>query len=124
MSLIKNSIWNIAGLAIPILIAIPSMGYLARSLGIEKIGLFTLAYAVVGYASLFDMGISRAVIRNVAIYAGNDNKINKVIGTSSCFVFFLSVFATLALFFQQRNLQFYCLFPLKLILMLLQAFTG
>lgn len=42
-------------------------GFIARSLGLEKFGLFTLAYALVGYAGIFDMGLSRAVIRAIAI---------------------------------------------------------
>nr|WP_308437819.1 oligosaccharide flippase family protein [Acinetobacter seifertii] len=68
MSLIRNSVYNIAGFAIPTLIAIPTLGILARQLGVEKFGLFTLAFAIVGYASIFDGGITRAVIREIAIF--------------------------------------------------------
>lgn len=39
MSLIKNSSWNIFGLALPLLMAIPVMGILARLLGVERFGL-------------------------------------------------------------------------------------
>uniref|UniRef100_UPI00124F8D50 oligosaccharide flippase family protein n=1 Tax=Acinetobacter ursingii TaxID=108980 RepID=UPI00124F8D50 len=63
MSLIKNSVYNIAGFIVPTLVAIPTLGILARQLGVEKFGLFTLAFAVVGYASIFDGGVTRAVIR-------------------------------------------------------------
>ena len=83
MSLIKNSAWNLAGFAIPILIAIPAIGYLARALGVEKFGIFTLAYAVVGYASIFDAGLSRAVIRAVAMNTSDEPKLIKILGCPS-----------------------------------------
>lgn len=99
MSLIKNSSWNIVGFAIPIIIAIPSMGYLARVLGVEKFGLFTLANALVGYAGIFDAGLARAVIRAVAINANDDEMLGKILGTATCFILVLSVLASLMLFF-------------------------
>lgn len=68
MSLIKNSFLNIVGYVVPTLVAIPALGYLARSLGAERFGIFTLAMALVGYAGIFDAGMTRAVIREIAIY--------------------------------------------------------
>ncbi|MCV5410012.1 flippase, partial [Escherichia coli] len=50
MSLIKNSFLNIVGYVVPTLVAIPALGYLARSLGAERFGIFTLAMALVVYA--------------------------------------------------------------------------
>ncbi len=52
--MIKNSTWNILGVVIPSAIALPTMGVLSRLLGVEQFGLFTLAFAIVGYATLFD----------------------------------------------------------------------
>ncbi|RYL03027.1 hypothetical protein EOL07_25580, partial [Citrobacter freundii] len=37
MSLIKNSFYNLAGFAIPTLIAVPALGYLARVIGVEVV---------------------------------------------------------------------------------------
>ncbi|EJT9013310.1 flippase, partial [Escherichia coli] len=39
MSLLKNTGWNILGLVIPLIMAIPVMGILARLLGVERFGL-------------------------------------------------------------------------------------
>ncbi|TBW02231.1 flippase [Azotobacter chroococcum] len=99
MSLLKNTTWNILGFAIPVVVAIPAMGYMARVLGVEKFGIFTLCYAVVGYASLFDLGLSRAVVRAVAMNASSEERIAKIIGTASCFVLILSVLAACLLYF-------------------------
>ncbi|MEB0043670.1 flippase [Pseudomonas sp. MH10] len=104
MSLIKNSSWNIAGFAIPVIIAVPAIGYLARVLGAEKFGLFTLAYAVVGYASIFDAGLSRAVIRAVAMNGGQDDKLGRILGTSTVFVIALSLIAAILLYLGAENI--------------------
>lgn len=91
MSLLKNTGWNILGLVIPLIMAIPVMGILARLLGVERFGLFTIAYALMGYASVFDGGISRAVIRFVSIYRNDNEKVNVILGSSLYTVTVLSI---------------------------------
>lgn len=91
MSLIKNSLWNLAGYAIPSLIAVPALGLLARHLGVERFGIFTLALAIVGYASIFDAGLTRAVVREIAIYKKDKNEINNIISSSSVCVAILGI---------------------------------
>ncbi|WP_336219202.1 flippase [Citrobacter amalonaticus] len=98
MSLIKHSIYNLAGFAIPTIIAIPCLGVLARALGPELFGLFTLTFAIVGYASIFDGGITRAVIREISILRGEDAEQKKVIGTATVIVLMLGMFASLMLY--------------------------
>lgn len=104
MSLLKNSSWNILGFFIPIAFAIPAMGVIARQLGVEGFGLFTLAYAVVGYASIFDAGLSRAVIRYIAIKGDDPVAVGQALGSATCFVFVLSIIASSILFFSAENL--------------------
>ncbi|AOE83154.1 flippase [Pseudomonas sp. TCU-HL1] len=99
MSIIKNSFWNILGFSIPIIVAIPAMGYLARALGVEKFGIFTIFFAIVGYASIFDLGISRAVIRAVAINLHSKTRITGIIGTATTFISLLSLLATATIYF-------------------------
>ncbi len=48
MSLLKHSIWNVAGYFIPTLIAIPAFGLIARKIGVELFGLYTLAMIFIG----------------------------------------------------------------------------
>lgn len=82
----------------PTLIAIPSLGYIARVLGVEQFGLFTLSMAIVGYASIFDGGISRATIREIAIHNENENEKLKIISCSTISVFMLSIAGSLLLY--------------------------
>ena len=54
MSLIKHSALNLAGNFIPALVTLPAYGYLARALGVESFGIYTLAIIVIGYSGIFD----------------------------------------------------------------------
>ena len=104
MSLLKNTGWNIFGLVLPLLMAIPVMGILARLLGVERFGLFTIAYALMGYASVFDGGISRAVIRFVSAHRNNDSKVNDILGTSIYTVTLISILVALLAYFSSPAL--------------------
>lgn len=93
MKIAKNSFFNIAGYIIPGILSIPILGYMARELGIEDFGLFTIILALVGYASIFDVGITRSVIREIAIFKNNEEEVLKIISTSALLVLILGVAA-------------------------------
>ena len=99
MSLIRHSIYNLAGFVIPTIVAIPSLGILARTLGTESFGLFTLAFAVVGYASIFDAGLTRAVIREISIFRDDIEERNNIISTATITVTVLGLIAAMLIFF-------------------------
>lgn len=105
MSLIKNSVWNLGGFIIPTLIAIPSLGLLARYLGTEKFGLFTLAFAIVGYASIFDAGLTRAVIREIAINRNSEEEQRKIMSTSTVSIGVLGCVAALFIYITIPSVQ-------------------
>ncbi|HHP2606246.1 flippase [Enterobacter roggenkampii] len=90
MSIIKNSIWNLVGYVIPSLVAIPALGYMAHKLGPELFGIYTIAIAVVGYAGIFDMGLTRAITREIAIYRNNCAERKKIIASATVFLLALS----------------------------------
>ena len=93
--MLKSTFLNLLGLIIPSAIAIPAMAMMARMLGVEKFGLFMLAFSLLGYASIFDGGLTRSVIRAIASH-DNDNKKNKsVMGTATIIVMCLSAIAAI-----------------------------
>lgn len=98
MSLIKNSIWNLSGYVIPTIIAIPALGYLARELGPELFGIYTLAIAIVGYAGIFDVGLTRAIVREIALYRNDIEERKKIISTSTVFIIIFSSAGMFALY--------------------------
>lgn len=104
MSLIKNTFWNLSGYIIPSLIAIPSLGYLARHLGPEKFGLFTLATALVGYASIFDAGLTRAVIREISFYRDNLKEVKKIVSNSTLILTVFGLLGGVCIYFGAGNI--------------------
>lgn len=81
---------------IPGLLTIPVMAYLARTLNVELFGILLIAYAIVGYSGIFDAGLARAVIRQIA--SSNDiQKDRLVMGTALISVTFLSLIPSLFL---------------------------
>ncbi|MFD2021282.1 oligosaccharide flippase family protein [Pseudocitrobacter faecalis] len=105
MSLIKNSFFNISGYIVPTLVAIPALGYLARELGAERFGIFTLAMALVGYAGIFDAGMTRAVIREISIYRNDNIEKARITSSAAFFVFFLGSAGTCLMFFLSQSIS-------------------
>ncbi len=64
--LLRNSIWNLVGLALPTLVALATVPILIRSLGMEGFGIITLIGSVVGYFSVLDLNLSAGSIKYLA----------------------------------------------------------
>ncbi|QCC91557.1 flippase [Enterobacter cloacae] len=92
MTVLKNSYWNILAIIVPTVVAIPALGILARLLGVELFGVFTLMFAFLGYASLFDMGLSRALVRSISINRDNPVNIKEFLFVTSIFVTIVALF--------------------------------
>jgi len=70
-ALAKNSLINLAGFGIPLLVGLVTIPLIVRGFGVERFGVLTLAWAVIGYFSLFDMGIGRAITQAMAARLGS-----------------------------------------------------
>lgn len=66
MKLFKHSFYNLLGLGLPLLAAIFTIPILITTLGEARFGLLTLIWAVVSYFGLFDLGLGRALTRELA----------------------------------------------------------
>jgi len=64
--LAQNVAWNIFGTAAPLIVAIATIPFLVKGLGLPRFGLLTMAWMIVGYFSLFDFGLGRALTKLVA----------------------------------------------------------
>ena len=62
--------WNMAGLALPLLIALVAIPRLISSIGNERFGLLALAWALMTYAGVLDLGIGRALTQMVSRLRG------------------------------------------------------
>jgi O-antigen/teichoic acid export membrane protein len=68
--LARNSAFNAAGYAVPVLIALISIPIIIREMGTDRFGTLTLIWMVMGYFSLLDLGLCRALTRIIAEYLG------------------------------------------------------
>ncbi len=61
--LLRNSAWNFAGLALPALVALATVPWLIRGLGLEGFGIITLITSIVGYFGIIDINLSAGAIK-------------------------------------------------------------
>ena len=74
MSLSRNTVWNLAGAGLPLLVGAATIPWLMHRLGVERFGILTLLWAIIGYFSLFDFGLGRALTQQVAACVGSDRE--------------------------------------------------
>ena len=65
-SLKVNSLWNLIGTGAPILLGAVTIPYLIRQVGLEVFGILTLVWALIGYFSIFDFGLGRALTQQIS----------------------------------------------------------
>jgi O-antigen/teichoic acid export membrane protein len=66
LAIVSNTTINLVGVLIPVLAAVVGFPALNRNLGTERVGFLTLAWAIIGYFGLFDLGLGRALTKVVA----------------------------------------------------------
>lgn len=64
--LLANTSWNIFGQIVPLLVGLAVLPLLIRTIGLDRYGFLTLVWVLVGYASIFDFGLGRVLVRVVA----------------------------------------------------------
>ncbi|GAD02738.1 membrane protein [Agarivorans albus MKT 106] len=94
---VTHILWNMLGLLFPLLVAAISIPNLIESIGLERFGFIALAWAAIGYASILDLGIGRAVTQKVASYIGANQHqcISPLVSTALTLT---SIFSVISLF--------------------------
>ena len=69
---LSNIAWNLVGLGTPLIIAAVTVPALIKTIGMERFGLLSLAWGLIGYAGVFDLGIGRATTQFVAQLRGQN----------------------------------------------------
>jgi O-antigen/teichoic acid export membrane protein len=67
---VKDVLWNVVGLAAPAVVAAATVPHVIASMAMERFGLLTLAWGLVAFSGLFDLGIGRATTQAVAVARG------------------------------------------------------
>jgi O-antigen/teichoic acid export membrane protein len=73
--LLRNSLWNLSGSALPAIAALVTVPLLIGALGVEGFGIVTLVGSVIGYFGILDVNLSAGSIKYLAEYhASGDRK--------------------------------------------------
>jgi O-antigen/teichoic acid export membrane protein len=87
VSIKKNTLWNLFGSAAPMIVGIAAIPYIYKHIGIERIGVLTIVWALIGYFSIFDFGLGRAVTQRIASLASHQaDRQKKNIATTGVFL--------------------------------------
>lgn len=64
--LVTNILVNILGYALPLAVGLACTPYIIHQLGAEKFGFLSVAWVIIGYFSIFDLGLGRALTQGLA----------------------------------------------------------
>ena len=97
--LARNTLWSLLGQGAPLLAALVTIPVLVRNLGTERFGILTLIWMVIGYFSVFDLGLGRALTKLVAgkLGAGKGPEIPALVWTGLYLVSALGALGTVVL---------------------------
>jgi O-antigen/teichoic acid export membrane protein len=95
--LARNVGWNLLGAGLPLIVALWAIPALIKGLGTERFGLLAIIWMGVGYFSLFDLGMGRALTKLVAerLGDGRESQLPLLISTGLRLMFGLGMIAAL-----------------------------
>lgn len=73
--LARNVVLNFIGQIIPIVVAVITIPYVIHGLGTERFGILSIAWVVIGYFGMFDLGLGRSTTKFVAEALGKGEKV-------------------------------------------------
>jgi phenylacetate-coenzyme A ligase PaaK-like adenylate-forming protein/O-antigen/teichoic acid export membrane protein len=96
--LARNTVFNLVGQALPMLVAVITIPTIIRALGVGRFGVLTLAWMVVGYFSLLDLGLGRATTKFVAEFLsrGESDRCARLVWASVLMLFTLGLLGAAA----------------------------
>jgi O-antigen/teichoic acid export membrane protein len=56
--LARNTLFNLIGQGLPLVVAVVTIPFIIQGLGIDRFGLLSLAWVVLGYFAIFDSGLA------------------------------------------------------------------
>lgn len=95
----RNVVWSLLGTGLPMFVAVFAVPPLVKGLGAARFGVLSLAWMVVGYFSLFDLGLGRAMTLLVSEQLGKreQEEIPAVVWASMALMTALGVVGALVL---------------------------
>ncbi|HUL42843.1 MAG TPA: flippase [Bacteroidota bacterium] len=90
----RNSFLNLGGQIIPLIVGIFAIPIVIRGMGNESFGILSLAWMLLGYLTIFDLGMGRATTKFMAagIRRGTPEELRRIFWTSAEMNFLLGAF--------------------------------
>ncbi len=100
----SSSVWNLSGGILPILVGVFLLPPLIERVGIERFGILTLAWVVIGYFSVFDLGLGRALTKLVAerTVGSDQSSLPGLVWTSQVMMAGVGLFGTVIVVFGSK----------------------
>lgn len=82
--LARNMLLNLIGQGLPLLVGVVSVPLIIHGLGTDRFGLLSLAWVILGYFAIFDLGLGRATTKFVAeaLGKGDEEEIPRIAWTA------------------------------------------
>lgn len=89
----RNLGWNLAGQVLPMLTGIIFVPLLIHALGTDRFGFLSLVWVLIGYFSLFDLGLSRALTQRIAVLqaTGESDRLRSAVATGMALIVVLAL---------------------------------
>ncbi|MEM3484677.1 MAG: flippase [Candidatus Methanomethyliaceae archaeon] len=80
----RNTLFNFIGQIIPLFIGVVAIPLIIRGLAAERFGLLSIAWVILGYSTVFDLGLGRATTKFVAevLGKGEDDEVPRLVWTA------------------------------------------
>jgi O-antigen/teichoic acid export membrane protein len=98
-TLIRGALWNLLGQSLPVIAAFLFVPLLVRGLGVERFGILSLAWMLIGYFSLFDLGMGGALTKLVAerLASRREEEVSSLVWTSLALTCAMGLVGTLVI---------------------------
>ncbi len=99
-SFVRNIGWNLVGQLAPLIAALVSIPILIHAIGTDRFGILSIGWMLIGYFSLFDFGLGRALTQIIAakIACNQQRQVPVLLWTGLTMMFGLGLAAALILF--------------------------
>ncbi len=73
-AIVRNTVFSMSGQIIPLIAGVVTIPVLIKHLGPDRFGVLVLAWAVIGYYSIFDLGLGRALTKLISENIASERK--------------------------------------------------
>lgn len=104
--LLRNSLWNLSGSAIPMVVALATIPLLIGTLGVEGFGIVTLVGSIIGYFGVLDINLSAGSIKYLAEHhaSGDRQRFSETFWFGILFYGLLGTLGACAIYFSAEYL--------------------